>query len=213
MLKLLFPLSACFNKLYSLFKQADNDFKQYIVNLYFVYHNNSDDGITPDMRRQAKIINFATIDGPVFIQPEEARKFIMRNISQGSSIDLVYRKDRWEYPLKAIRETVINAVVHRDYSILGSDIKIAIFDDMLETTSPGVLMSSVSPESLVNTPSEIRNRILAPLFKDCKLIEQWGSGFQKIYEELKEYPEIALKINKLGLSFQMQFIKTDYMAD
>jgi predicted HTH transcriptional regulator len=137
----------------------------------------------------------------------------MRNISQGSSIDLVYRKDRWEYPLKAIRETVINAVVHRDYSILGSDIKIAIFDDMLETTSPGVLMSSVSPESLVNTPSEIRNRILAPLFKDCKLIEQWGSGFQKIYEELKEYPEIALKINKLGLSFQMQFIKTDYMAD
>jgi len=159
------------------------------------------------------MIDQQTIDGPVFMHPEEAMKFIMRNISQGSTIDLVYRKDRWEYPLKAIREAVINAVVHRDYSILGSDIKIAIFDDMLEITSPGVLMSSVSPESLVNTPSEIRNRILAPIFKDCMLIEQWGSGFQKIYEELKEYPEISLKINEPGLSFQMQFIKTGYIAE
>jgi ATP-dependent DNA helicase RecG len=156
------------------------------------------------------MIDQQTIDGPVFAQPEEAMKFIMRNISQSSTIDLVYRNDRWEYPLKAIREVVINAVIHRDYSIYGSDIKIAIFDDMLEITSPGTLMPSASPESLENTPSEIRNRVIAPIFKECRLIEQWGSGFQKVYAELAEYPDILLKINEPSLSFQIQFIKKDY---
>ena len=164
-------------------------------------------------RTTSVMIDQQTIDGPVFAQPEEAMKFIMRNISQGSTIDLIYRKDRWEYPLKAIREAVINAVIHRDYSILGSDIKIAVFDDLLEITSPGTLMPSVSPESLENTSSEIRNRVVAPIFKDCKLIEQWGSGFQKIYADLTDYPTISLKINEPGLSFQMQFIKTDYAPE
>jgi ATP-dependent DNA helicase RecG len=159
------------------------------------------------------MIDQQTIDCPVFVQPEEAMKFIMRNISQGSTIDLVYRNDRWEYPLKAIREVVVNAVIHRDYSILGSDIKIAIFDDMLEITSPGTLMPSVSPESLKNTPSEVRNRVIAPIFKDCKLIEQWGSGFHKIYAELAEYPDILFKINEPSLSFQVQFIKKDYLPE
>jgi len=156
------------------------------------------------------MIDQQTIDSPVFTQPEEAMKFIMRNIRQGSSIDLVYRKDSWEYPLVAVREAVINAVVHRDYSILGSDIKIAIFDDMLEITSPGTLMPSVSPESLKDTPSEIRNRVIAPIFKDCYLIEQWGSGFSKIFTALEKYPNIMLNIKEPGLSFQLQFIKKDY---
>jgi predicted HTH transcriptional regulator len=164
-------------------------------------------------RTTAVMIDQQSIDGPIYAQPEEAMKFIMRNISQGSTIGLVYRQDRWEYPLAAIREVVINAVVHRDYSILGSDIKIAIFDDMLEITSPGPLMPSVSPDFLENTPSEIRNRVIAPIFKECKLIEQWGSGFRKIYADLAGYPHISLKINEPGLSFQVQFIKTDYVPE
>lgn len=74
-------------------------------------------------------------------------------------------------------------------------------------------MSSVNPNFLKNTPSEIRNRVLAPIFKDCKLIEQWGSGFRKIYADLANYPTIALKIHEPGLSFQMQFVKTDYVSE
>lgn len=115
--------------------------------------------------------------------------------------------------MKAIREAIVNAIIHRDYSIMGSDIKIAIFDDMLEITSPGSLMPSVDPEMLKNTPSEVRNRVIAPIFKDCKLIEQWGSGFNKIYDDLAEYPEITMKINEPGLSFQMQFIKNNFVDE
>lgn len=78
----------------------------------------------------------ATVEGPIHATVEPCLAFIKRNIALGSQIGEVYRQDRWEYPLEAIREAVTNAIIHRDYSIQGSDIKVAIFDDMLEITSP-----------------------------------------------------------------------------
>jgi predicted HTH transcriptional regulator len=77
----------------------------------------------------------ATIEEPLHRCVEPCISFIKKNIALGSTIGEVYRKDRWEYPLSAIREAVINAIIHRDYGVAGSDIKIAIFDDMLEITS------------------------------------------------------------------------------
>ncbi|MHC1738145.1 MAG: ATP-binding protein [Ignavibacteriaceae bacterium] len=107
----------------------------------------------------------------------------------------------------AVRELIINAVIHRDYSLKGKDIKIAIFDDMLEITSPGTIPPSIDLNNLSSGQSEIRNKILAPIFKGLRLIEQWGTGFQKLSDELKEHPEIEIKFNEPGLSFQVQFIK------
>ena len=133
--------------------------------------------------------------------------FIKKNIALGSTIGEIYREDRWEYPMEAIREALINAVIHRDYSILGSDIKVAIYDDMLEITSPGPLPDLLSFEDLGTGRSEIRNRVLAPIFKDMKLIEAWGSGIQKMKTELKDYPEIDLVLQEAGHTFQVQFIK------
>jgi len=113
----------------------------------------------------------------------------------------------------AVREIIINAVIHRDYSLQGKDIKIAIFDDMLEITSPGTIPPSIDLNNLYSGQSEIRNKTLGPIFKELQLIEQWGTGFQKLSDELKEYPEIELKINEPGLSFQIQFIKKDYQSE
>ena len=48
---------------------------------------------------------------------------------------------------------------------------------------------------------------MAPIFKECGLIEQWGTGFKKIIKEMEQYPELELKINEPGLSLQIQFIK------
>ena len=149
----------------------------------------------------------ATIDEPIFASIELCLTFIKKNIALGSTIGEIYREDRWEYPLEAIREAVINAVIHRDYSILGSDIKVAIYDDMLEITSPGPLPDLLSFEELGTGRSEIRNRVLAPIFKDMKLIEAWGSGIQKMKTELKEYPEIDLVLQEAGHTFQVQFVK------
>ena len=61
--------------------------------------------------------------------------------------------------------------------------------------------------------SEICNNTPSPIFRKLQLIEQWGTGFEKLSDELKEYPEIELKINEPGLSFQLQFIKRDYQSE
>jgi len=151
----------------------------------------------------------ATIDEPIHAAAEPCMAFIKKNISLGSTIGEIYRKDRWEYPLEAIREALINAIIHRDYSILGSDIKVAIYDDMLEITSPGPLPDALSIEELGSGRSEIRNRVLAPVFKDLKLIEAWGTGIRKMKNELDAYSDIELVFHEVGHAFQVQFRKKE----
>ena len=152
-------------------------------------------------------IDQATVDWPIHACVEPCIAFVKKNTRLGSKIGEVFREDKWEYPLEAIREALGNAVIHRDYSILGSDIKLAIFDDMLEITSPGPLPDTISIEELGTGRSEIRNRILAPIFKDLKIIEAWGTGIQKIKQALKYYPEIELVLQEVGHAFQIQFRK------
>ncbi len=148
-----------------------------------------------------------TIEGPIHSTIEPCIAFIKRNIALGSQIGEVYRQDRWEYPLEAIREALTNAVVHRDYSIQGSDIKVAVFDDMLEITSPGPLPDNLPPDALGTGRSEIRNRVLAPIFKELKLIEAWGTGIRRMRDEIGNYPAIRLVLKEAGHAFQVQFVK------
>ena len=124
-------------------------------------------GTTP-----GNFIDQKTMDGPLGLQSEQAFQFVLRHISQGTTdYTGVYRNDRWEYPITAIREIIRNAVIHRDYSLSGKDIKIAIFDDKVEVTSPGKLMPSVDFSLLEAGQSEIRNKVLAPVFKRLGIIE------------------------------------------
>jgi len=69
-------------------------------------------------------------------------------------VEGVYTQSRWEYPVKALREVIRNAIVHRDYSLAGKDIKVAIYDDMVEVTSPGLL-----PPSLITMLWKIASRM------------------------------------------------------
>ena len=164
-------------------------------------------GTTPDV-----FLDQATIRGPVFSTVEPTLAFIKRNIALGSTIGEVYRTDTWEYPLEALREAITNAVIHRDYWIAGSDIKVAIFDGMLEITSPGALPDSIAPEALGTGRSEIRNRVLAPIFKDLGLIESWGTGIQRIRREAKDHGNVRLVFQEVGNAFQVQFVKTNVTA-
>ncbi len=163
-------------------------------------------GITP-----GDFIDQKTISGPLSLQAESAYQFILRHISQGSSYDGVYRIDRWEYPVTAIREAIRNAVIHRDYSLTGKDIKIAVFDNKIEITSPGKLLPTVDYNQMEAGQSDIRNMVLAPVFKKLGIIEQWGNGLQLISDEMKQYPEIDIKWNEPGMAFRISFIKRDYI--
>ena len=152
-----------------------------------------------------------TIDSNIAVQAEQAYSFVLRHISQSSTFEGVYRIDRWEYPVLAIREAIRNAIVHRDYSLTGKDIKVAIYDDMVEITSPGKLLPSIDFNELEAGQSDIRNKTIAPVFKRMGIIEQWGAGLRLIATELDKYPEIELKWNEPGVAFQMQFVKKDFV--
>jgi len=113
-------------------------------------------------------------------------------------VEGVYTQSRWEYPVKALREVIRNAIVHRDYSLAGKDIKVAIYDDMVEVTSPGLLPPSIDYDAMEDRQSDARNRLIAPVFKLLGIIDQWGNGLKLIADELKAYPEIEFRWKEVG---------------
>ena len=94
-------------------------------------------------------------------------------------------KEELEIPLLAIREALLNAIVHRDYT-RNSDIKVAVYDDMVEIVSPGSFPNGLSLEDVMSGRSELRNKVVANLFRELKYIESWGSGIEKITKLCKE---------------------------
>lgn len=158
-----------------------------------------------------EFIDQKTIEEHIGIQAELAYEFLLRHINKGATVKGVYTESRWEYPVIAIREVIRNAVVHRDYSLTGKDIKVAIYDDMVEITSPGKLLPSIDFNELEARQSDIRNKVIAPVFKKMGIIDQWGNGLKLIADELNTYPEIDFKWFEKGLSFQVQFIKKDFV--
>lgn len=96
------------------------------------------------------------------------------------------RTVKYDYPLEAIREVVINMIVHRDYTDSGNSI-IKIFDDKIEFFNPGKLYDDITIEKLQsgNYSSRTRNRAIASAFKEAGIIERYGSGIQRIKDECK----------------------------
>lgn len=98
------------------------------------------------------------------------------------------REDRYILPLPAFRECLVNAVAHRDYSILGSQVLVEIFDDRVVVTSPGALPNHKRPESVMagGVPRS-RNEAMANLLLDLGLMERRGSGFPRIIREMQQF--------------------------
>ncbi|MBO4508770.1 MAG: putative DNA binding domain-containing protein [Spirochaetaceae bacterium] len=118
-------------------------------------------------------------EGPVYIQIEQALKFIKRNIRVGIEFKGVQGIDSYEIPLTALRESIVNAVAHRNYMIQ-ENIRISIFDDRLEIISPGTLPPGLSLESALQGKSLSRNPVLAKVLRLMGIMEEWGSGFRRI---------------------------------
>lgn len=122
--------------------------------------------------------------GTAWEQLEQAYQFVLRNIRLGAVMDGLYRQDVYEIPTKAIRELIINAVVHRSY-VEHNSIQIAIYDDRLEVTSPGKLPMGQTIEKMKKGYSKIRNEALARAFSYMRLIEHWGSGIPRVIGVVK----------------------------
>jgi ATP-dependent DNA helicase RecG len=154
-----------------------------------------------------EFIDQKEFSGLLYEQAEEAMKFAMTYIAKSGKIEGLQRIDRYEVPLDAIREAIVNAIVHRDYSISGADIKFAVFDDRIEITSPGCLPRSLEIEDIMAGRSEIRNKVIARFFKEIGFIEQWGTGMRKMVNlcASANLPEPEFK--ESGLFFKIVFKK------
>ena len=150
-----------------------------------------------------------TIQGNICTQAEEAYDFILRHINKTAHTQGVYTVSRWEYPIDAIREVLRNAVVHRQYSLSSMDIKVAIYDDMVEITSPGLLPPGIDYAAMRSRQSDARNKVIAPVFKKLGIIDQWGNGLRLIADAMSAYPELELHWHEAGLTFQVQFVKKE----
>jgi predicted HTH transcriptional regulator len=111
---------------------------------------------------------------------EEAIAFVEKHAWHGAEIGAVRRRDRWNLPPEAVREAVINAVVHTDYAQRGAPIRLSIFDDRFEVENPGLLPLGLTIDDLPHGVSRLRNRVIGRTFHALGLIEQWGSGIQRM---------------------------------
>ena len=105
-----------------------------------------------------------------------------------------------EYPERAVHEALVNAFIHRDYLMTGSEVHVDIFDDRLEITSPGGMPGERGLEDfdIRNIPSIRRNPLLADMCERLKIMERRGSGLKKIFEDyLKNFPSPAARTPSL----------------
>ena len=119
---------------------------------------------------------------------EQAWDFVRRNTRPSAHLDGGRRIDRWDYPEGVIREAVVNALVHRDYSIAGTDIMLVIYADRLEIQSPGRLPNTVTPEGMKSGMRYARNQTLVNVMRDYRYVDARGMGVKdKIIPGMREH--------------------------
>ena len=135
---------------------------------------------------RAYFVDRREFEGSIQDQMEAAFQYVLEKINRGMRIQGMYRQDRYELPVDSVREMIANSVAHRSYLEPGN-IQVALFDDRLEVTSPGMLLNGVSIKKMKEGYSKPRNRAIASAFSYMKIIEKWGSGIPRILLECSEY--------------------------
>lgn len=130
-------------------------------------------------------IDRKNVRGSLLEQFNEAMAFLERHLNRRSQIVGVNRIDTYEIPIEAVREAVANAIIHRDYSIEGTDIAIEIYPDTLEISNPGGLPEGMHTSDLGNK-SVRRNELISDMFFRMDKIEKAGTGIRRIREALKK---------------------------
>ena len=129
---------------------------------------------------RAVIADHAEVKGPLLPGIDAAIAFVEKHSTRGVDIGRLRGVERWSLPPAAVREAVINAVAHADYSQRGAPIRVAMFDDRLEVENPGLLPFGLTVADLPLGVSKLRNRVIGRVLHELGLVEQWGSGVQRM---------------------------------
>ena len=150
-----------------------------------------------------RIADSLAIRAPLIQAVEEAITFVQKHTVREVVIGDVRRAERWTVPPAAIREAIVNAVVHADYSRRGTPIQVALFDDRLELQNPGLLPLGITVDDIRRGVSKLRNHVIGRVFHELGLIEQWGSGVQRMIAECHEAGLDEPSFEEIGTHFRV----------
>ena len=163
------------------------------------------------------------IEGPIPEMLTEAIDFVSRNTRRKTIIDRQTgeRADRPEYPTVAVREAILNALVHRDYSMHteGMPIQLQVYNDRIEIQNPGGIYGRIRVDQLGKVQPDTRNPVLASALEVMGITENRYSGIPTIRRALKEYgldaPEFKIERNNFVVRFyrQNEDLKIDNTMD
>jgi len=159
------------------------------------------------------------LDGTISEMLKLAISFVINNVKKSTRInDSGIREDVLEYPIKAIREIILNALIHRDYSIHTENepIRLTIFDDRIEISNPGGLYGRLSLDELGKVRSDIRNPFIASILEILEVTENRYSGVPTIYAEMKKAGLMEPKFESVRGTFKVTLYnskKTDIIND
>ncbi len=125
------------------------------------------------------------IGGTLAEQARQAEAFVVSNMRRGMQISGMMREERTEYPLAVVREAIVNAIAHRDYSIRGEGTRLLMYGDRMEIYSPGRLPGHVTLENLINERYS-RNEALVAVLSDLGYIERLGYGVDRMIATMEE---------------------------
>jgi ATP-dependent DNA helicase RecG len=145
----------------------------------------------------------------LFTQVDAVFDFVTKHINKEYIITgKPQRDERWDYPLDALREIIINSIVHRDYSGPTGGI-VKVYDDKIEISNTGRLPPGLTVPLLLSGKyvSEPRNPQVAAMFKEAGIIERYGSGIGRIIADFKEYGLLPPEFSEAGNSFIVTIYK------
>jgi ATP-dependent DNA helicase RecG len=138
--------------------------------------------ITPLLNEAGEIVEAGLV--------EQAIAFVQRNTSVVGKLEENggRREEKPDYPLEAIRETIVNALIHRDYLLSSTDIELTIYEDRMEIISPGRLPNGITPARMLTGCRASRNQLIKDVMRDYRYLEHSGMGVpRKIVKNMKAH--------------------------
>ena len=154
-----------------------------------------------------ELIDKKVIEGRIQDIAENTLTIIKNNILAPSVIKNLKRVEVEEYPKVVLREALVNSLVHRNYSIYGSKIRIFMFNDRIEFRSPGRLPNTVTTEKMKVGVSFARNPFLVKYMENMRYIDQLGRGIPMIIKKMKSITDIEPKLEEVGEEFILTIYK------
>lgn len=151
------------------------------------------------------IVDNTDISGTLDVQIEGMQSFIIKSIPLGAKIVGSKRVEQYSYPPEAIREIVANAVIHRDYNVLGTYTQVAVYANRIEVTNPGNLPPGVTVENIKDAQFS-RNELIAAMLREMDYMEEYGRGIEIVFAAMSEYGLLSPLFKNSSNSFKVTLL-------